>query len=325
MYERVGKRKTTYYTITPANEYVGLGHDLIAAKRLLIDLEEGRSAPGTVAELLDDCVAELRRLVQAGKRAPRTLADRETDIVNLKEAFGRMRPIEIQPQHVWQYLHKYRGVEAPVRANREITFLQSAFDWARGQGIVTHNPCVGVARNEETPRDRLVDDAELAAFQKHCRDHGHIRLSLAAEIAYLTGKGQAQVLRLSKAQISDDGIEFGKRKGGSRTKVGWTPRLRTAIDEALAMKCKVEPMFVLHGTDGSPYTSGGFKGLWQKMMKAWGEAGHERFTFHDLRAKAVTDMIDQGRKASDLTGHKSEAVIARVYDRRAVRTSTATK
>ena len=45
----------------------------------------------------------------------------------------------------------------------------------------------------------------------------------------------------------------------------------------------------------------------------------------ELRAKAVTDMTEEGRKASDLTGHRTEAVVSKVYDRRRIRKAPAAR
>lgn len=41
MYVYKGKRKTTYYTITPGNERINLGHDFAEAKRKLIEIDSG--------------------------------------------------------------------------------------------------------------------------------------------------------------------------------------------------------------------------------------------------------------------------------------------
>ena len=143
--------------------------------------------------------------------------------------------------------------------------------------------------------------------------------------AYLTGKALGQVLRISRTQITDEGIEFGKRKRGANTLVTWTPALRAAVDECLALPAKITSMYLIFNADGQPYTPSGFKAMWQRMMGAWAEAGNERFTFHDLRAKAVTDTTEAGRKASDLTGHRTESVVAQVYDRRRVRKAPAAR
>jgi integrase len=65
--------------------------------------------------------------------------------------------------------------------------------------------------------------------------------------------------------------------------------------------------------------------MFQRLQLEWKNQGRERFTFHDLRAKATTDVIEQGRKASELTGHRTEDMPAKVYDRRAIRKAPAAK
>lgn len=341
MYVYKGKKQDTYYTITADNMRLNLGHELLAAKRKLLELEEGRSIAGTIGDLLDDYLKEVKVKVDAGKRSALTLRDNQLEIVNLKKAFGGMQPKDLQPAHVWSYLHKFRGKDAPVRANREVSYLQAAFNWARGQGIVRDNPCVGVQRNEEESRTRMIEDSELEAFSKFCRENGHLeddserkdssdaglRIALTARIAYLTGKAQAQVLRLHKNQITDAGILFGQRKRGAATLVEWTPALHATVDECLTLPSKITSMYLIHSRTGQPYSSQGFKAMWQRLMKAWlaSDSSNVRFTFHDLRAKAVTDLIEDGRKASELTGHRTESIPAKVYDRRAVRKSKAVK
>lgn len=328
MYEYRGKKAITYYMVT-AGGRVNLGHDLLAAKRKMLDIEAGRPilTGTTVGQLLDDYVDTIATLVDRGKRSARTLSDRRIEVENLKLAFGKMMPGAVTPFHVWEYLHKYRGAVAPVRANREITLLQSAFAWMREQGIVRDNPCVDVTKNVETPRDRLVTDAELRDFCKMAwrKSDAGKRVALAAGIAYLTGKAQGQILKLTRSQLTKEGIEFGKRKGGNATTVRWSKRLRRYVERAIAMPSTITPIYVVHNREGSPYTSQGFKTFWQRLMGEWVALGHERFTFHDLRAKAVSDVKAKGRLASDLTGHRSEATPARVYDRRLVRKADAVR
>lgn len=336
LYEYKGKRTTTYYTILK-NKRTNLGHDLMAAKRKLLEIEEGHTQAGTISELLDDYLKEVERLVAAGKRSPLTLEGNYFEVAELKKAFGKMQPAILLPNHVWHYLHKARGLKSPVRANREISLLQAAFSWARDQGIVRDNPCAGVKRNEEAPRERLVTDEELVNFIKFCRNNGHLdaeserkessdtglRIALAARLSYLSGKAQAQILRLHKSQITTGGIMFGKRKRGAAVLVEWTDALRAVVDECLALPTRIESVFLICNRHGQPYSRNGFKTTWQRLMNAWVAAGNERFTFHDLRAKTVTDLIENGRKASELTGHRTEAIPAKVYDRRAVRKAKA--
>lgn len=339
LYEYRGKRVTSYFTVTPDNRRINLGHNLKDARRKLLELDGEARPAGTIGDHLDELMKERKRLMERGKLSPETIDSNELELVALKKAFGNMAPEAVRPKHIWDYLHLYRGAEAPVRANREIALLSRMFSRLVNAGALDLNPCTGVERNEENARDRLVSDAEFDAFLTFCRANGHLdedspakrtsdagrRLALAAHIAYLTGKALGQVLKISRTQIKDDGIEFGKRKRGARTLVEWTTELQAAVDECLALPSKITSTYLIFSGDGQPYTATGFKSMWQRMMNAWEEAGNERFTFHDLRAKTVTDTTEAGRKASDLTGHRTEAVVSKVYDRRRIRKAPAAR
>ena len=115
------------------------------------------------------------------------------------------------------------------------------------------------------------------------------------------------------------------KSGWAVTFVEWLETLRQTVDKSFAMPSRIVPMCVVHNQDGGRYTSDGFKKGWQILMRKWVELGGERFTFHDSIAKAVTTTIESGRKASDLTGHKLEATVSRIYDRYAVRKSMPSK
>lgn len=339
LYVYKGKRVTTYYTITPDNKRINLGHDLKAAKRQLLEMDGEQDVAGSIGDHLDELMAERRRLVARGKLSAETIKSNELEVVELKRAFGKMQPVAVRPKHIWDYLHLHRGAEAPVRANREIALFSRMFTRLVNQGALDNNPCIGVERNEEVPRDRLVLDDEWEEFLEFARSNGHLhekspmrslstaglRMALAADLAYLTGKAQGQILKLHRTQITDEGINFGARKRGRKTLVEWTPVLRALVNECKALPTRITSTYLIPNEDGQPYTSSGFKSTWQRVMNAWTEKGNERFTFHDLRGKAVTDLREAGRRASDLTGHTTEATIDRVYDRRTVRKSKAVK
>jgi integrase len=308
IYAYEGKRTTTYYTITPDNKRINLGHDLNEAKKRLLKTAGEQPAQVTVGDRLDDLLKYRQKQMKAGKLAASTLDTNVAEIVHLKKAFGKMHPQDVTRPNIWSYLHEYRGLEAPVRANREIALLSTMFNRAVGAGLIASNPCAGVKRNEEEPRDRLIAEVELRSFFRFAwrlSDAGK-RIALAVGIAYLTGKAQGQILKLTKDQLLAEGIYFPKRKRGAATQVGWTKLLAKMIKAAIAMPSTADPRFVIHTQSGTGYTSSGFKSMWQRLMTEWEEKGNERFTFHDIRAKTVTDVIDQGRKASDLTGHRTE-------------------
>lgn len=63
---------------------------------------------------------------------------------------------------------------------------------------------------------------------------------------------------------------------------------------------------------GQGYTSDGFQSLWQYAMAKHVEAGGERFTEHDLRAKVGSDSEDLAQAQARL-GHMDAKTTCRVY------------
>ncbi len=55
---------------------------------------------------------------------------------------------------------------------------------------------------------------------------------------------------------------------------------------------------------GKPYTYYGFRANFERTRV---KAGVEDVHFHDIRAKAITDASNQGRKAQSFSLHKTEA------------------
>jgi integrase len=87
----------------------------------------------------------------------------------------------------------------------------------------------------------------------------------------------------------------------------WERRMREESD------CGCGPN-VIRNQFGERYTSDGFRAMWQRFMRQFAKDGNERFTFHDLRAKSISDNPSL-QAASSLAGHIDMKVTNRVYDR----------
>ena len=149
LYSKTGKKRTLYYTLFP--HYTALGHDIALARRKLLELQNHQYASNTIGELLDDFMKYRQDLsARTGKPTAATISGNEREVIPLKDAFGRMSVTELTTNHVWQYLHQFRGRVAPVRSNREVSLLGACFSYARNRGLVTSNPCTGVQKNKET-------------------------------------------------------------------------------------------------------------------------------------------------------------------------------
>lgn len=318
LYIYEGKRRPTYYTITRDNQRVNLGHDLIEAKQKLLDMEAGRPVAGSIGELLDRYMRAV-----SPKKSAATHRDEQASVQKLRAVFGRMRPRDLRPMHVAAYLDK-RGAAAPVRANREKALLSHVFTTAMRWGIVDANPCRGVERNPEKPRDRLVTDRELCGFiAQSIGNDTTMLLALTAWLAYLTAQRRGDLLRLRLDQIGDDGIAIVQGKTAARVLIEWTPTLRECVAALRALPRPVRGLYLICNQSGQPYTDAGFKALWGRLMNTWCDSGGQRFHFHDLRAKGITRLVEDGRRARDLSGHADDSTVAKVYDRRAFKRAKA--
>lgn len=243
--------------------------------------------------------------------APRTQKDYLRHIVILDKVFGHMRPDEVRPRDIGAFLDRPKG---KIQANRQVAVLSAIYTKMVGRWYVAEkNPCIKVERNESKKRTRYVTDAEFQAVYAIAKP----RVRLAMDLALLTGQRQGDLLNLPWKNVSDEGILFRQSKTGKRLLVELSPSLIDVLDRARKMSPQVDiGGYVLRTRKGSPYTSEGFRACWQRTMKKAIKlrALGERFTFHDIRAKCVSDTTDI-QKAFERAGHTSMAMTRGVYDR----------
>lgn len=292
---RVYLRHGAYFFVEPSGKWIRLADTKPAALRALADLLEPSAS--TFAKF-----AEKYRLTVLIKKHPATQKTQGYQIDRLVRVFGHMRLDEIRRGHV----ARYRDERPPVAANRELALLQHMFARAVEWELLDENPCAGVSRNTEKARDRYVTDEEFLAVYETASPM--IRVMMA--LALLTGQREADLLKLRKSDITKEGIRFKQGKTGKRLIVRWSDALVETIEAAAQLPVGVESIHIVCNASGQPYSSSGFQTAWQRHIKTFDDKV-ERFTFHDLRAKAASDGQD-GR----LLGHASAAILHRVYQRK---------
>ena len=243
------------------------------------------------------------------KKAERTRIDYMNALGRLRKVFGHMRPDDLKPKHVYQYLDR----RPAVRGNREKAVLSALMTECVRWGAIDRNLVKEVRRNPEKPRDRYVTDDELDAFLEHATSMVRAYVTLKM----LTGLRQGQILGLERAQWDGERLTVPAAKNG-RTVVYEGPGLAEAIVALSECGGKFRSMrWVLSTRNASRYTSDGFRSIWHRCMKKYVDTGGERFTEHDLRAKVASDSGNLS-SASSRMGHQSEATTNRVYRRRPV-------
>ena len=194
-------------------------------------------------------------------------------------------------------LREYLDISThPVSANRQIAVLSSAWAWALERFKIPDNPCKQVKPNKEQPRTKYITDAEF----RRAKDLSPSWLSVAMDLSYICRARRGEVLALTFNEVSDGGLLIRRSKGSKSEVTQWTPALRAVIDRSRNL-CGSSDYLVRtsRGSIGVPQ----FDSAWRRLMSTIAAQGGARWTFHDIKAKGLSDM------AEPWAGHKSNSML----------------
>ena len=250
---RVQLSHGAYYLITTGQKWVKLGR--AGHEREALE-EYGRLtlSPVRLRDMAGIFDRYEREIVPT--KAPRTQRDNHSEMALLRVAFGKMKPGDITPQHVYGYMDR----RPSTRANREVALLSNVLNYAIRWGELATNPCKQVSRNREHPRRRYITDAEFWAAHEEANQ----TVRCAMMLSLITGLRQGDVLDLTMRSITADGLLVapGKthKKTGQTMLFRWTPELRRAVDDARAIKQPVRGLHLLCKPLGSTVHTRGVSG-----------------------------------------------------------------
>lgn len=301
---------------------IPLGSDLDQAKVEWARLEH--KAPPKPNHLMAYLFNRYEKEIIPGKSI-RTQSDNVKELKQLRRAFENA-PIEsITPQVVAQYRD---ARTAKVQANREIALLSHAFTIAREWGLTDKaNPCFGVRRNKEKPRDFYAGEIVWNAVYSEATQE----LKDAMDLAYLTGQRPADVLKIAVTDLNGGFLLIGQGKTEKRLRLrledaGVQSELSTCIDNLLERRA-------LNGVKTSTLitNSSGLRMSQQMLRNRWDDARDKaaikvaadgdpalaasirQFQFKDIRPKAASEI--ELTHASRLLGHSTEEITRKVYRR----------
>ena len=320
-----GKLWTSYYY--NGRDEVGkrleipLGKDLNEAKRKWAELE-CVAAPvetGLMCHIFD----RYERFILPDK-ARSTQKDNADSIRQLRKVFDSAPIDAITPQMI----AAYRDVRtAKIRANRELALLSHIFNIAREWGYTAQeNPCRGVRKNKEEPRDfyasKDVWEAVYALAPFELRD--------AMDMAYLTGQRPGDVLRMLETDIHDGALHVkqGKTKKFLRIMLdinGVRSELGLALDQILARPHRINKSYIVTTEQDQPLNKWTLRLRFEKARSSAVEKARldgnehlagkiEKFQFRDIRSKAASEIASL-HDASKLLGHNDKQITEKVYRR----------
>jgi len=325
-----------FYYVTRDNKWVRLGTDLKAAIAESLRRNGGVNY-GTMEWWYGEFLAHCKTRVGKSK-AQRGISQRTHDDytgakVHLDAFFGDMTPVRIGPSTVGEFLQIEADAGRPVRANREKAALSACFTWLmlQSESGVTTNPCIGVRRNPESPRDRYVEDAEYQAVWGKASKSVRLMMGLV----YRTLQRPEDVMNWSQANIATrDGQRVIQNRQGKTqhlVEIACSQEvedlLATVGAEKGAKVVALKQPFV-HRLDGFAYTYDGLctnlqhaQEVVNKARKKAKQPKFPPFGFQDLKAKGATDMYQAGvplESIRELCGHDS-VTTTEIYVKRRLR------
>ncbi|KAF1711103.1 integrase [Pseudoxanthomonas kalamensis DSM 18571] len=296
----------------------------------IVEQRKGGSARDTVGYFIERFHASAK----FGKLSPRTQSDyeRQANIIRsymtpMGIPLSAVLATRLSPTSIQRVVDKLEDAGTPTKANHLLRYLRRVLSHAvRHEGLPS-NPAKGVEQAKERARSGMPSlhaFARVLSFarersQRQAHSAGSVsaylpHLMLIATVCRLRG---IEVVTITEAQGTPDGIRAVRRKGSRDNVTAWTPELSAAWNELLRIRGDAwernrvpyplrpedRPMFVAEA--GHALRKSALDTAWQRLMAMAVKEGviaeDERFTLHGLKHRGITDSAD---KAAG--GHRTE-------------------
>jgi integrase len=252
-----------------------------------------------------DLIAAYKLSPEFRSKAQATQDDYERYLNIIKEAWGGLLVSGVRPKNVLKLRDAW--ATTPVAANHLISVAKTLINWGIPREFSDNNPCQAIAKLETQDGGAKPWPAwTFDLIESHARED----LRRAVWLARYTGQRQADVIRMSKADLEDGGIKVKQQK---TRKELWIPLHKDL--KAEMERWEVGPPWLFVQTPkGEGYDTMRFRAAWTRLMATpAGRIRREGFTFHGLRASSVENLREAGCDDADIesiTG-MSQAIIKR--------------
>jgi integrase len=187
-----------------------------------------------------------------------------------------------------------------VTASRARSALSTLFAWAMGEGLCEANAVVGTNKPAASaPRDRVLDDSELAAIWNACKGDDYGRL---VRLLALTGARRAEIAGMRWSELDLDNGLWSLPKERAKNKRALLlplPPLALSIIKSVPERVSRDQLFGERAASGFTHWGEAKQQLDARLagkVKPW--------RLHDLRRTCATRMADLG-----VQPHVIEAVL----------------
>jgi integrase len=218
--------------------------------------------------------------------------------------FGKLSVAGLRQRHVRQIMDEH--ARRPGVARNLLSTMRVLVALAIDDGIRTDDPTVGIKRPKLSKEGwHSWEDHEIAAYEAKHPIGSKARLALA--LALYTGQRAADLIKMGKQHVRDDGINVVQQKTGTRVWIKMHPELKVVLDAT-----PTEHLLFLISGHNKPFASAKSFG---NAVNTWAkEAGLTGCPLHGLRKACARRLAEAGCSALEImaiTGHKSLAEVER--------------
>jgi integrase len=261
----------------------------------------------TLAKLIEEFLADPET------KALRYYDDLERLLAWFVNLYGSTRALELNVLTLREARESLRRGRMNATANRYLSSLRSAWNWARAAGLIPNEKLwpQRLMLTEPKGRTRFLSNQELQSLLAAAKQHSP-RMLAAITLAVATGMRQGELLRLDWADI-----DFAKKTVRihiTKNDDARTVHLPESAAEALQAykrSSKVLGAHVFTGPRGARLTKPQLESAWKRVRKL---AGISDFRWHDLRHTAASFLAQAGASLVEIgavLGHRSPSVTAR--------------
>ncbi len=279
------------------------------AKRIALVLHINATLDGwakkTIPGSLGDIISRYRASPEFRQLAASTRKRYMTQITLLEENAADAPVADIDVTQL--YAIRDSMADTPGAADKMLGMLSILLNFAIARGYRRDNPARYVKKLRAGKSFEPWTEEAIERF----RAGANPRMVWAVELALFTGQRRSDVLAMRWNHIADGLVEVSQQKTGERLLIPIHPHLA----DVLAAIPRTG-MFIVHRTDGGPYTGGGFASIFQREKKRLGLGALQ---FHGLRHTAGQRLAEAGcsdREIMAILGHLTASMVNR-YTRRA--------
>lgn len=155
------------------------------------------------ADNVEALAEQFLRLYAKASTRPRTYRQTEDVLHRLVLPAWRGRTVhDVRRRDCIALIDEIASERGPHMANKSLAVLSRWFSWLVGRDVITVSPAIGVERPaKDVPRERILDDSEVAALWHVCDEEGVFGSLL--RVMLLTGTRRSEAAGMRWSEINE--------------------------------------------------------------------------------------------------------------------------